>query len=124
MRLGGIYNMEPLKNWHWLAMSMGILRLYHYLVLQPISILTEVNLNSMMCPAISDPFNGPFYRIAACFHQTAFVALHGKATCFIGMKFFAPKANKASESKGAKMVVDENSNNLKVKDSNNSIKVD
>lgn len=111
MRLGGIYNMEPLKNWHWLAMSMGILRFYHYGVLQPISILTSVNLNSIMCPAVSDPFKGPFYRIAACFHQTAFVAIHGKITCFIGMRFFAPKE------KGKEMLTDENSNNYKVKDS-------
>ncbi len=123
MRLGGIYNMEPLRNWHWLAMSMGILRLYHYLVLQPISILTEVNLNSIMCPAISDPFKGPFYRIAACFHQTAFVAIHGKLTCFIGMKFFAPKTKESIKKKEKKILVDENSNSLKLEDSINRIKI-
>jgi len=97
MRLGGIYNMEPIGNFHWFFMSMGILRLYHYLVLQPISIMTGVNLNSIMCPAISDPFKGQFYRIAACFHQTAFIAIHGKLTCFIGMRFFAPKCEPAHE---------------------------
>lgn len=113
MRLGGIYNMEPLMNLDWLFMSVGILRLYHYLVLQPISILTEVNLNSMMCPAISDPFNGPYYRIAACFHQTAFIFIHGKLTCFIGMTFFAPKAYSKKP-----IELDKNGNNIQIEKSN------
>jgi hypothetical protein len=92
MRLGGIYNMEPLFNFHWAFMALGILRLYHYLILQPLSHLTEVNLNSMLCPAISDPFAGPWYRLAANIHQTFFIILHGKIYCFIGNKFFVPSA--------------------------------
>lgn len=117
MRLGGIYNMEPLLNFDWLLMSVGILRLYHYLVLQPISILTEVNLNSMMCPAISDPFNGVWYRVAACFHQTAFITIHGKLTCFVGMKFFAPKKDVIKEI----IEIDANGNHIKLKNSNSSV---
>jgi hypothetical protein len=108
MRLGGIYNMEPLLNFDWLFMSVGILRLYHYAVLLPLSLLTEVNLNAMMCPAVSDPFNGPWYRVAACFHQTVFIAIHGKLVCFIGEKFFAPKADNDTK-KG----IDVNSNHIK-----------
>lgn len=120
MRLGGIYNMEPLSNFHWLFMSVGILRLYHYLVLQPLSLLTQVNLNAMMCPAISDPFRGPYYRVAACFHQTLFMAIHGKITCFIGMKFFAPKDDKIE-----KNPVDANGNHIRVENSkDNQIKFD
>lgn len=88
--------MEPLFNFHWAFMALGVLRLYHYLVLQPLSFLTEVNLNSMLCPAISDPFAGPWYRLAANIHQTFFFILHGKIYCFLGNKFFAPSATSAA----------------------------
>jgi hypothetical protein len=94
MRLGGIYNMEPIKNFHWGLMSLAFMRLYHYLVLQPISFATQINLNSMMCPAISDPFTGPWYRIAANLHQTFFIVLHGKLYCILGDMFFVPKHEK------------------------------
>ena len=93
MRLGGIYNMEPYWNFHWALMSIACVRLYHYLVLQPLSFATGVNLNSTMCPAVSDPFNGPFYRIAANLHQIPFIFLFGKCYCFIGRTFFHPKFN-------------------------------
>jgi hypothetical protein len=94
MRLGGIYNMEPLNNFHWGFMSLSFMRLYHYLVLQSISFGTKVNLNSIMCPAISDPFEGPWYRVAANIHQTFFIILHGKIYCYIGEKFFVPKGER------------------------------
>jgi hypothetical protein len=84
--------MEPIWNFHWGIMAIGLLRLYHYLVLQPLSFATDVNLNSMMCPAISDPFRGWGYRVVANMHQTLFIFLHGKIYCFIGSRFFAPKA--------------------------------
>lgn len=36
----------------------------------------------MVCPAISDPFRGRYWRVAAVFHQTFFVAVHGKIYCW------------------------------------------
>lgn len=109
-----------MKNMHWGFMSIGFLRLYHYLVLQPLSYSTEVNLNSMMCPAISDPFKGPWYRMAANTHQTAFILLHGKIYCALGNKFFAPKASKPKSADVSKAIsqssdLDANGNNLKEK---------
>jgi hypothetical protein len=85
--------MEPYNNFHWAFMSIACVRLYHYVILQPMSFLTMVNLNAMMCPAVSDPFNGPYYRIAANLHQIPFIFIFGKAYCFIGRTFFNPKSN-------------------------------
>lgn len=107
--------MEPLSNFHWGFMSIGFMRLYHYIILQPISFITEVNLNSIMCPAVSDPFEGPWYRIAAHLHQTLFILLHGKIYCIIGQKFFVPKHTEIkTEVSQVKNLVDANGNNIEM----------
>ncbi|VDP19785.1 unnamed protein product [Echinostoma caproni] len=45
--------------------------------------LTGINLNHMLCPAVSDPFEGPHYRVIAMIHQPALILILGKCvTCF------------------------------------------
>lgn len=39
---------------------------------------THVNLNYVLCPATVDPFNGPYYRTAAVFHQAVCLLTLGK----------------------------------------------
>ena len=40
--------------------------------------LSHVNLNNMLCPAVSDPFYGRLYRICGMIHQIILIPLIGK----------------------------------------------
>ncbi|XP_066967701.1 transmembrane protein 164 [Macrobrachium rosenbergii] len=90
LRLGGVYTVENIKDMRWTIMSLGILLLYHFVPLQIFGMASQVNLNNMLCPAISDPFYGPNYRVAAVLHQSLCVPLVSKTFCLVA-NFFITK---------------------------------
>jgi len=61
----------------WSMSSLSVFSLYHWLILQPIGLVTRVNLSNMLCPAQSDPFAGPHYRIIAMMYFTILLPLTG-----------------------------------------------
>lgn len=56
--------------------------------------MTHVNLNFVMCPATKDPFRGPYYRLAAVFHQTVCLLFSGKLYTLI-LRVLLPKKGKS-----------------------------
>jgi hypothetical protein len=69
---------EPFKEWAWSCFSGILFGVQHHYIMQPIALLTHVNLNYLLCPATMDPFNGPYYRLCAVFHQAVCLLVLGK----------------------------------------------
>ncbi|VDM47514.1 unnamed protein product [Toxocara canis] len=78
MCLEGAFIPESIANTRWPILSLSIMILYHFTILQLVGLYTQVNLNCIICPAVSDPFKGPLYRITAVAHQSLFVPLIAK----------------------------------------------
>ncbi|CAL8092100.1 unnamed protein product [Calicophoron daubneyi] len=78
-----IYSVEPVDDLSWVVFSVGLQLVYHFIFLLPLALITGINLNNMLCPAVSDPFSGPHYRVIAMLHQTALILVLGKCVaCF------------------------------------------
>ena len=78
LRQGGYFSVEPMTDLAWVLMSYGAWGFYHWGFLDPLALLTWGNVNSMLCPAISDPFFGPDWRMYAFCHQFVLNLLSGK----------------------------------------------
>lgn len=91
----GPKSLEPFKEWAWSCFSGILFGIHNHYILQPVALLTHVNLNYVLCPATVDPFNGPYYRTAAVFHQALCLLTLGKIYTLIikGVLWFLPRAN-------------------------------
>ncbi|XP_034230561.1 transmembrane protein 164 isoform X2 [Thrips palmi] len=92
LRLGGVYNMEPLSDLSWCIFSYGLLIMYHFVILQGLGLPSEINLNKMLCPASKDPFSGPNYRIWGTLHQMLLCPLACKLF-IVGANYFLTQCN-------------------------------
>ena len=61
-------------------------RIYYVQIFQ----ISLVNLNNMLCPAVSDPFYGPYYRICAMTHQGLLIPTLGKFYTWLSQKCLSP----------------------------------
>ena len=76
--LGGAYKQEPLQDLVWMSLSVLIFGFYMFYWLQSLAMISLVNLNNMLCPAVSDPFKGPYYRWYAMVYLTLLNMVFGK----------------------------------------------
>ena len=78
-----VYSVHAPFSGSWILMSYGIWGIYHWIVLHGVGVLTLANTGSILCPAISDPFVGPNYRLHATWHQFVMTALFGTLCALI-----------------------------------------
>ncbi|XP_076681371.1 transmembrane protein 164 [Andrena cerasifolii] len=90
LRVGGVYNVEPLSDMSWSILSYGLNLVYHFWILQAIALPIQVNLSHMLCAAVLDPFEGPNYRLWVLLHQAILCPLLSKLFCYAS-DFFLTK---------------------------------
>ena len=84
-RGGNLCTVESLMDWSWPLMAYGLWGLYHFVVLELVAVFSLANLNSMLCPAISDPFYGSNWRLWALGHQFILNLVSGKLFGLLGV---------------------------------------
>uniref|UniRef100_A0A914XXR4 Transmembrane protein 164 n=1 Tax=Panagrolaimus superbus TaxID=310955 RepID=A0A914XXR4_9BILA len=104
--LGGHYRPETYHNLAWPMFSMSIIVLYHFVFLQTVGYFTLVNLNCILCPAISDPLGNRFWRIAAFTHQCILVPILSKSYSYYG-QIISSYLFAAHEEKGPEKIEEE-----------------
>ncbi|VDO88912.1 unnamed protein product [Heligmosomoides polygyrus] len=78
MGLRGAFEPEQAYDFTWTAFGLCIFLLYHFVVLQGVALYSRVNLNNIMCPAVSDPFQSRAYRVIAVAHQFLLIPIISK----------------------------------------------
>lgn len=86
------------RDFSWVLLSYGMWLLYHFGLLEAFAVASLANLNSMLCPAVSDPFRGPNWRLWAIGHQFVLCLLAGKLFSLVGAK--EPEKKDASGDSG------------------------
>jgi len=81
------YAPESIGNLSWPTFSLSAILLYHFALLQPAAYASQVNLNCILCPAVSDPFSGRWWRWWAIGHQSAVIPLVTKLYGFVAFYF-------------------------------------
>lgn len=108
MKTGGVYTPEKLSDMSWALLSLGWLYFFHFVPLNYLAVLSQVNLNNMLCPAVSDPFYGRFYRMCGMLHQVLLIPVIGKFIVWTSYKF---KLAKPNDNRELKVFVKESSHN-------------
>jgi len=97
---GGAYRCESIKDFTWVLLTIPIFGFYMYYILQTVGMISLVNLNNMLCPAVSDPFYGPNYRWFALIHQQLLILVFGKIytlLVYTGLKLKFLRRNKTKD---------------------------
>ena len=77
------FTVERTSDTAWPCLAISVFTSYHWLVLQPIGLLTGVNLSNMLCPAASDQIHGTNYKIVFMFYFVFILPLIGKSYSLI-----------------------------------------
>jgi len=80
------YQCHPSLDLGWYLKAYWVWSLWHFVVMQWTGYFTLANVGSMLCPAASDPFPGPNYRMVGIIHQSICVAVFGTLAAFLGEK--------------------------------------
>ncbi|KAG4065235.1 hypothetical protein HA402_012677 [Bradysia odoriphaga] len=83
LRQGGAYNMEDLCDMKWNIIGYSLLLIYHFSILVIFAVPSQINLNHVLCPALSDPFQTTNFRLCAVVHEALLCTLLCKIYCIV-----------------------------------------